>query len=157
MKVVIDIPDNEYYTIKEMNLTLHTEMLKGSVKDWENASTILNLLESVKSGTVLPKGHGDLIDELCRLRSDLKSGLYVGSTLRTQAQMNKFVGALDEIIDNSLIVEPEELKRVRDICEHWNDNSSSFVAACNAFEDILHIFKMGVGDIRGDNDDKSSN
>ena len=62
MKVVIDIPDNEYCTIKEMNLTLHTERLKGSMKDWENANAILNLLESVKSGVVLPKGHGDLID-----------------------------------------------------------------------------------------------
>ena len=54
------------------------------------------------------------------------------------------------LIDNAPTVEPEELKRVRDICEHWNDNSSSFVSACNAFEDILHIFKMGVGDMRGD-------
>ena len=39
-----------------------------------------------------------------------------------------------------------KLKKVQDICEHWNDNSSSFVSACNAFEDILHIFNMGVGD-----------
>ena len=53
------------------------------------------------------------------------------------------------IIDNVPTVEPEELKRVRNICEHWNDKSSSFVSACNAFEDILHIFKMGVGDIKG--------
>lgn len=58
-----------------------------------------------------------------------------------------------EEINNVPTVEPEELKRVRDICEHWNDNSSSFVSACNAFEDILHIFKMGVGDIRGDNNE----
>ena len=62
VRVVIDIPDNEYRTIKEMKLTLHTEMLKGSIKDWENANAILNLLESVKSGTVFPEGHGDLID-----------------------------------------------------------------------------------------------
>lgn len=81
MKIVIDIPDNEYYIIKEMNLTLHTEMLKGSIKDWENASTILNLLESVKSGTVIPKGYGDLIDrkELlshtkCTYKYDCPSG-----------------------------------------------------------------------------------
>ena len=51
-----------------------------------------------------------MIDELCRLRSDLKSGLYVGSTLRTQAQMNKFIGALDEIIDNALTVNTENCK-----------------------------------------------
>ena len=41
------------------------------------------------------------IDELCRLRSDLKSGLHVGSTLRTQTQIDKFVGVLDKVIDNA--------------------------------------------------------
>lgn len=45
-----------------------------------------------------------------------------------------------------------ELKKVRDICEHWSDDSSSFVSACNSFEDILHIFKMGVGDKENDNE-----
>ena len=50
-------------------------------------------------------------------------------------------------IDNAPTVEPEELKEVRNICEHWNDKSSSFVSACNAFEDILHIFKLGVEDM----------
>ena len=72
-RVVIDIPDNEYCTIKEMNLTLHTEMLKGSIKDWEKANTILNLLESVKSGIVLSKGHGDLIDREEFLKTFLDS------------------------------------------------------------------------------------
>ena len=55
-----------------------------------------------------------------------------------------------KIIDDAPTVEPKELQEVRNICEHWNDNSSSFVSACNAFEDILHIFKLGVGDTRGD-------
>lgn len=53
-----------------------------------------------------------------------------------------------DLIDNAPTVESEEMKEIRDICEHWNDNSSSFVSACNAFEDILHIFKMGVGDMQ---------
>lgn len=30
--------------------------------------------------------------------------------------------------------------KVDDITEHWNDNSSSFVSACNAFEDILDVY-----------------
>jgi len=63
MKIVIDIPDCDYYKIREMNVRLHEEMMtKASLKDWENANTILNLLESVKNGTPLPKGHGALID-----------------------------------------------------------------------------------------------
>lgn len=146
MRVVIDIPDDNFKRIREL----------AEVNGLSNNLMGYSLL-AIAHGTVLSEEHEDLIDELCRLRSDLKSGLYVGSTLRTQAQMNKFIGALDEIIDNALTVEPEELKRVRYICEHWNDNSSSFVAACNAFEDILHVFKMGVGDMGGDNNDKSSN
>lgn len=39
------------------------------------------------------------IDELCRMRSDLKSGLYVGSALRTQKQVNRYIKALDEVIE----------------------------------------------------------
>ena len=43
-----------------------------------------------------------------------------------------------------------QLKQVQNIAEHWNDESSSFVSACNAFEDILYIFKMGIGDMGGE-------
>lgn len=39
------------------------------------------------------------IDELCRLRSDLKSGNHVGSTLRTQQQIDKFIDALNVTIE----------------------------------------------------------
>lgn len=39
-----------------------------------------------------------------------------------------------------------QLKQVQDIVEHWNDESCSFVSACNAFENILHVFGKGVGD-----------
>lgn len=37
-------------------------------------------------------------DELCRLRSDLKTGLVVGSTLRYQYQIDRYIKTLDEII-----------------------------------------------------------
>lgn len=65
--------------------------------------------------------------------------------------LNMF-GLFKEVIDNAPTVEPEELKEVRNICEHWNDKSSSFVSACNAFEDILHIFELSVEDMRGSKD-----
>ena len=144
-RVVIDINEE---TVKYIQ----------GIQDFVCGDGLVNeMFYAIHNGQVISKGNGDLIDELCRLRSDLKSGLHVGSTLRTQAQMNKFIGALDEIIDSAPTVEPEELKRIRDICEHWNDDSSSFVSACNAFEDILHVFKMGVGDMGGDNNGKSSN
>lgn len=37
-------------------------------------------------------------DELCRLRSCLRSGTHVGSFLQTPAQMDRFIKALDEVI-----------------------------------------------------------
>ena len=40
-----------------------------------------------------------VLDELCRLRSDLRSGDIVGCTLRTSAQMKCYIKALDEIIE----------------------------------------------------------
>ena len=35
----------------------------------------------------------------------------------------------------------EELKAVKDIVDHWNDENSSFVSATIAFEKILDVFK----------------
>lgn len=67
-----------------------------------------------------------------------------------KAQMENLRVNVLSLIHDAPTVEPKELQEVRNICEHWNDNSSSFVSACNAFEDILHIFKLGVGDTRGD-------
>ena len=37
-------------------------------------------------------------DELCRLRSCLRSGTHVGSYLQTQAQIDRFIKALDDVI-----------------------------------------------------------
>lgn len=34
--------------------------------------------------------------------------------------------------------------RVDDITFHWNDEKHNFVAACNAFEDILKVYGRGV-------------
>lgn len=37
-------------------------MGKASNKDFEISSAILKSIKAIKSGTVLPKGHGDLVD-----------------------------------------------------------------------------------------------
>ena len=57
-------------------------------------------------------------------------------------------------IDTAPTVESEELRKIRNICEHWNDESSSFVSACNAFEDILAIFGLGVSERTDMGDEK---
>ncbi len=38
----------------------------------------------------------------------------------------------------------ERDSKVDDITFHWNDEKSNFVAACNAFEDILKVYDRGV-------------
>ena len=38
----------------------------------------------------------------------------------------------------------KELNEVKKIVEHWNDEKSTFVAACDAFEEILKVFNLGV-------------
>ena len=35
-------------------------------------------------------------------------------------------------------------KKVDDITFHWNDEKHNFVAACNAFEEILKVYGRGV-------------
>jgi hypothetical protein len=52
---------------------------------------------------------------------------------------------LDE--DDALKIAIGAIKRdskVDDITLHWNDEKSTFVAACNAFEDILKVYGRGV-------------
>ena len=50
MKIVIDIPDNDYEYIKGLN---------EGITDYH---TTVKLYRAVRGGTVLPKGHGDLVD-----------------------------------------------------------------------------------------------
>ena len=50
MKIVIDISDNDYEYIKGLN---------EGITDYH---TTVKLYRSVRGGTVLPKGHGDLIE-----------------------------------------------------------------------------------------------
>ena len=40
----------------------------------------------------------------------------------------------------------ERDSRVDDITFHWNDEKHNFVAACNAFEDILKVYGRGVSE-----------
>ncbi len=62
MKLVIDIPDEEYERIQAL--------------DWKNSSRWYSpVSNAIHNGTLLPKGHGDLID-----RSELKEHLYACET-----------------------------------------------------------------------------
>lgn len=81
---------------------------------------------------------------------NITARMYIDNAPTVELQMGRMTNGIVIPVDNASTVELKQLKEVRNICEHWNDKSSSFVSACNAFEDILHIFKLGVGDTRGD-------
>ena len=50
-----------------------------------------------REAEIIPQGEINL-DELCRLRSDLKTGAVVGSTLRYQYQIDRYIKAIDNVI-----------------------------------------------------------
>lgn len=70
MKLVIDIPEEEYMLIKMSDKTVFAD-----------ASSKECMLHAIKNGTVLPKGHGDLID-----RSLLHTN-YIGTEIGTDCEV----------------------------------------------------------------------
>lgn len=69
MKIVIDIPESDYEYIK---------LLHEGITDYQ---TTLKLYRVVKTGTVLPKGCGDLIDRDALLKGEhfiIKGDVIVG-------------------------------------------------------------------------------
>lgn len=63
MKIVIDIPEEDYEMIKNTTFTENTETIfRQSSEDRKGTIMLFRLLDSVTDGTPLPKGHGRLID-----------------------------------------------------------------------------------------------
>ena len=54
MKLLIEIDENIYLTLKDKKMTLHQEqMQKASAQDYIDAFAILNLIEALSNGTVI--------------------------------------------------------------------------------------------------------
>lgn len=51
----------------------------------------------VKALSKVPRGDFN-IDELCRLRSDLRTGMVVGPSLKYQDRIDRYIKALDDVI-----------------------------------------------------------
>ena len=63
MKIVIEIDDKAFNFIKECSFVENTEvMLKQSVEDRVKTLMLFDMINALKNGTPLPKGHGRLID-----------------------------------------------------------------------------------------------
>lgn len=92
MKIVIDMPDDDYEYIK---------LLHEGYTDYQ---TTLKLYHAVKNGTVLPKGHGDLIDA-----DELKTSRIMALVAEKNASQNEIsfaplVCILKEDIDNAMTI-----------------------------------------------------
>ena len=74
------------------------EMLTTLAQGVVDAITKIDYIKLAKQCYILSN---DSIDQLCRLRSDLKTGVMVGSTLRTQEQIDKFILTIDAILENN--------------------------------------------------------
>ena len=70
MRLIIDIPKEEYMLIKMSDKTV-----------FANAASKECMLHAIKNGTVLPKGHGDLIDR------DLLHTNYIGTEIGTDCEV----------------------------------------------------------------------
>lgn len=58
-----------------------------------------NIAESIIANGTPYKPTGEFnIDELCRLRSDLRTGMVVGPSLKYQDRIDRYIKALDDVI-----------------------------------------------------------
>lgn len=63
MQIVIDIPEEDYEKIRKTSFVENTEiMFKQSSEDRKGTMMLFRVIDAIKNGTLLPKGHGDLID-----------------------------------------------------------------------------------------------
>ena len=63
MQIVIDIDKEDYEKIKKTSFVENTEiMFNQSLEDRKNTMMLFRVIDAIKNGTPLPKGHGRLID-----------------------------------------------------------------------------------------------
>lgn len=63
MQIVIDITEKDYEKIRETSFVENTEiMFKQSSEDRKGTMMLFRVIDAIKNGTPLPKGHGRLID-----------------------------------------------------------------------------------------------
>ena len=62
MQLVIEISEADYEYFKNTSFVEHEDCLRQSPEDRRGTMNLFRLVDSVKDGIVLPKGHGRLID-----------------------------------------------------------------------------------------------
>lgn len=63
MQIVIDITEKDYEKIRETSFVENIEIVfKQSSEDRKSTMMLFRVIDAIKNGTLLPKGHGDLID-----------------------------------------------------------------------------------------------
>ncbi len=63
MQIVINITEEDYEKIRETSFVENIEIVfKQSSEDRKGTMMLFRVIDAIKNGTLLPKGHGDLID-----------------------------------------------------------------------------------------------
>ena len=89
MKLVIDIPEEEYRWIKKSDKTVFADVASKEC-----------MLHAIKNGTPLPKGHGDLITK--------EQAIDLVEFYQLNPQHFDFVNLIDEIKDEKPIIEADK-------------------------------------------------
>ncbi len=103
MKLVIDIPEEEYRWITKSDETVFADVASKEC-----------MLHAIKNGTPLPKGHGDLVDrnELIR-RFGVKDATKYGNETaeqQTHSYSTMMMYEIADVIDDAdAIIEAEEV------------------------------------------------
>jgi hypothetical protein len=113
MQIVIDIPKDDFEKIKNISFVENTEtMLHQSSEDRKGTMMLFRVMDAIKEGTPLPKGHGrlgdlDALEEYFRnVRKELKASDYKNGIeffVRDEMLLNvqQFIHLCDAIIEGS--------------------------------------------------------
>lgn len=79
MQIVIDITEKDYEKIRETSFVENTEtMFKQSSEDRKGTMMLFRIIDAIKHGTPLPKGHGR-IGDLDALENEMINGIKAGN------------------------------------------------------------------------------
>lgn len=101
MKIVIDIPKDDFERIKNTSFVENTEtMLHQSSEDRKSTMMLFRVMDAIQEGIPLPEHHGDLISK--------EQAIELVEFYQLNPQHFDFVNLIDEIKDEKPIIEESD-------------------------------------------------
>ena len=101
MKIVIDIPKDDFEKIKNTSFVENTEiMFHQSSEDRKSTMMLFRVMDAIKEGKPLPEHHGDLISK--------EQAIELVEFYQLNPQHFDFVNLIDEIKDEKPIIEESD-------------------------------------------------